>query len=75
MIRYVVVVMPDLTLNAEVIGPFNSKERAEQFAERIDKASEDFPMLDGGHHPSLTQVVPMVPGALVDAEYIEGMLT
>lgn len=62
-LRWVVVVMGDLTLNADVIGPFRDRAPADRVAERIEKKAAQFMASDGGDHPALVQVVPLVPGS------------
>lgn len=55
--QYVVVFMPDATLNVEAVGPFRSLARAEQIAERIDIDGYN---LDGDPVNSAVQVVRLI---------------
>lgn len=41
MSQYVVVYLPNMTLEAEAVGPFRSRRRAEEAADALDKADED----------------------------------
>jgi hypothetical protein len=67
--------MGDLTLNADVVGPFRERERADRMAERIEKAAASMgPMIDGGSHPALVQVVPVVPGARATRDVIAALV-
>lgn len=52
--QYVVVFMPDSSLNVEAVGPFRSLARAEQVAERVDIDGYN---LDGDIVNSAVQVV------------------
>lgn len=41
MSQFVVVYLPGMTLDAEAVGPFRSRKRAEEVAEALDKADEN----------------------------------